>query len=226
MTTKLSDSQVRKIQRLYATTKYTQQVLADRFKVCRPLISMIINGRRGRKRSPLPKGDYKILKLGKARYAVYNTGKIWTIKNNKFLKPDTNNKGYKFVRLGKDEKKFYVHRLVLQSFIGDAKSGQECRHRDGNPSNNRLDNLKWGSAKKNASDKHLHKTAGVGETNHQSVIPDLLLSHLLFAAKHSNLTEWEFSMQLGETLGIHPATIASALKRKYHNNGVLDRWNK
>lgn len=37
-----------------------------------------------------------------------------------------------------------VGRLVLEAFVGPAKAGQVCRHRDGNQDNNELSNLYWG----------------------------------------------------------------------------------
>jgi hypothetical protein len=53
---------------------------------------------------------------------------------------------------------FYVHRLVLLTFVGSpadyrADTRVECRHLDGNPSNNCLDNLRWGTVKENRADR-------------------------------------------------------------------------
>lgn len=49
-----------------------------------------------------------------------------------------------------------IHRLVLETFIGSRPDKMECRHLDGNPHNNRLDNLIWGSALENAADRFRH----------------------------------------------------------------------
>jgi len=56
-----------------------------------------------------------------------------------------------------------VHRLVLCSFIGPPKDGQESRHLNGNRQDNRLINLKWGTKTENAQDKHDHGTTVRGE---------------------------------------------------------------
>ena len=56
-----------------------------------------------------------------------------------------------------------VHRLVLMAFVGLPGDGQECRHLDGNPANNELVNLAWGTHKENEKDKYRHKTRRVGE---------------------------------------------------------------
>lgn len=40
-------------------------------------------------------------------------------------------------------KSFYVHRLVLEAFVGECPEGFECDHIDRNRSNNCLQNLRW-----------------------------------------------------------------------------------
>jgi len=55
-------------------------------------------------------------------------------------------------------KKRWVHRIVLEAFCGECPSGMECRHLDGNPLNNQLKNLKWGTKKENTNDRRIHGT--------------------------------------------------------------------
>lgn len=55
---------------------------------------------------------------------------------------------------------YLVHRLVLLSFVGRPLAGQEARHLDGNPRNNILANLSWGSKSENGFDKYDHGTMG------------------------------------------------------------------
>ncbi len=52
----------------------------------------------------------------------------------------------------------YVHALVLEAFVGPCPPGMQCRHLDGNPRNNRLDNLCWGTPVEDAQDKRRHGT--------------------------------------------------------------------
>lgn len=57
-----------------------------------------------------------------------------------------------------------LHRLVLNTFIGQCPpEKRECRHLDGNPKNNSVKNLKWGTAKENQRDRLRHNTANIGE---------------------------------------------------------------
>lgn len=54
----------------------------------------------------------------------------------------------------------YVHAIVLNAFVGPCPDGMECRHLDGDKTNNNLTNLKWGTPAENANDRDLHgKTA-------------------------------------------------------------------
>ena len=55
----------------------------------------------------------------------------------------------------RNRRKSFVHRLVLEAFIGVNKK-LITRHLDGNPSNNRLDNLIYGTHQENAQDRKLH----------------------------------------------------------------------
>jgi len=70
----------------------------------------------------------------------------------KILKQHESPRGHKLVGLA-DKKKILVHRIILETFVGPCPEGQECRHLDGNPSNNRVDNLVWGSRRENCEDR-------------------------------------------------------------------------
>lgn len=57
-----------------------------------------------------------------------------------------------------------VHRLVALAFLGNPPTGKnEVCHKDGNPSNNRLGNLKWGSTADNTADRIRHGRTFRGE---------------------------------------------------------------
>lgn len=51
-----------------------------------------------------------------------------------------------------------VHRLVLEAFIGPCPDGMVGCHTDGDPLNNRLDNLRWDTPSNNNRDKRAHGT--------------------------------------------------------------------
>ncbi|MBA7649893.1 hypothetical protein ES703_57692 [subsurface metagenome] len=60
------------------------------------------------------------------------------------LRPMQNGSGHLFVSRGIESKKLYVHRAVLLAFVGAPAEGQESRHLNGRPNDNRLVNLTWG----------------------------------------------------------------------------------
>ena len=60
-----------------------------------------------------------------------------------------------------------VHRLVLIAFEG-LSPGMEVCHNDGNPSNNRLANLRWDTTAGNAADRRKHGTSIFGERHHNA----------------------------------------------------------
>lgn len=86
-------------------------------------------------------------------------------KKPKLLKPISKKTGYQYVFLYQDRQrsKKYIHNLVLLAFIGSPEKGQECRHLDGNPTNNTSANLRWGTKQENALDKRRHHTVSEGE---------------------------------------------------------------
>ncbi len=51
-----------------------------------------------------------------------------------------------------------VHCLVLEAFIGPRPNGMESCHWDGNPKNNKLDNLRWDTPTGNRADQIRHGT--------------------------------------------------------------------
>lgn len=52
-----------------------------------------------------------------------------------------------------------VHRLILWAYVGPKpKENYECRHLNGDPLDNRLCNLKWGTHKENMQDQIKHGT--------------------------------------------------------------------
>ena len=60
-------------------------------------------------------------------------------------------KGYVFVQLSKNQKQksMSIHRLVAESFIANPLNKETVNHKDGNKTNNFLDNLEWMTHKEN-----------------------------------------------------------------------------
>lgn len=66
---------------------------------------------------------------------------------------------YKTVELHRDGTRVNraVHRLVLETFVGPRPEGRQCRHLNGNPLDNRLENLAWGTSLEDTADRRAHR---------------------------------------------------------------------
>lgn len=82
----------------------------------------------------------------------------------KKLIPNSNKK-YLQIKLCNSTGKFqkYIHRLVLETFVGKVPAGMEGCHNDGDSRNNCLKNLRWDTSKNNQADRINHGTVCCGE---------------------------------------------------------------
>lgn len=72
-----------------------------------------------------------------------------------------------------------VHVLVLEAFVGPRPEGQEARHLDGDPTNNRLNNLAWGTRSENFDDMRRHGTMPVGADKPNAKLDDAAVVAIL-----------------------------------------------
>lgn len=96
-------------------------------------------------------------------YEVSSHGRVrsWSAKKQgKCLRLFSDRNGYLQVKLFTERsvKTIGVHVLVLTAFVSPRPDGSECRHLDGNPKNNSISNLKWGTKKENGQDRVRHGT--------------------------------------------------------------------
>lgn len=118
------------------------------------------------------------------RYQVSDDGVVRSLERQdnlgrpvaeRILRPGTTSFGYPKVSLCVNGVPVYrmIHRLVLESFVGPCPEGMECRHLDGNPQNNTLGNLCWGTPEEQAHDKIKHNTINRGERNGSAKLCEL-----------------------------------------------------
>ncbi len=126
------------------------------------------------------------------------------------LQPDA--RGYLYVGFWQDRKMRFrtVHTLVAEAFIGPVPEGCETRHLDGNPSNNRADNLKYGTKKENMADREAHGRTRRGELGGNAKLPDndADFIRLGYAAKLFNQYE------LAAIFGISQAQVSNIVLNK------------
>lgn len=111
----------------------------------------------------MPDDEFKDIP-GFPGYRVSRDGRI-VGKAGRDLRPMVAHGGhlYVYAYVGSHRPKLYVHKAVLLAWIGPCPKGCECLHGDGDPSNNRVENIRWGTRLENASDKRRHGRAPFGE---------------------------------------------------------------
>lgn len=79
------------------------------------------------------------------RYGVNELGEVKNLETGRILKARDNGLGYYQVKLYKKGKgkNFYVHHLVARAFLEKKDGCDVITHLDGNPQNNRVENLEW-----------------------------------------------------------------------------------
>lgn len=92
--------------------------------------------------------EFKVLNLANYEnsYKISNYGKIYSLKNNIYMKPTKNNNGYMQIRLYDSNiksKTFRIHQLVAIMFIENKENKKYVDHIDRCRDNNYYKNLRW-----------------------------------------------------------------------------------
>lgn len=124
---------------------------------------------------PGQKGRYEVSDKGRVRSLprkVKQTSRWGTefvrLLPGQLLKPGRTSSGHMTVAIGKGNSAC-VHILVLLAFVGRPRKGQEVRHLDGNPANNKLSNLCYGTRSENLRDVFFHGGRRVTPTQVKSL---------------------------------------------------------
>ena len=177
-------------------------------------------------------GFYQVSNLGRVRSIPRVTVRIGRKTKRKFvnkqlgktLKPGWQKSGHLFVNLCKNNKVkiFRIHRLVLETFIGSCPNNKECCHNDGNPANNRLENLRWDTKKNNSRDTINHDKSNfrLGNRHPNSVLNEekaLEIKLLYKTGRYSHV-------KLGKLFGVSAGLIMNIVNNKsWHCRKSVDR---
>lgn len=96
-------------------------------------------------------------------YSATSDGRIWSDKlwhgtRGRWLKGCLDSKGYHVVgvRVGGRQYLRKVHQLVMRAWKGEPPEGMEVLHGDGDPLNNDISNLRYGTSSENKRDTVRH----------------------------------------------------------------------
>lgn len=120
----------------------------------------------------------------------------------KRLKQTDNGTGYKIVSLSKNgrRKNHYVHRLMALHFISGF--GENVAHKNGNRSDNRVQNLMWCSKSENESHKKNHGTLLFGSKAPWAKLTECKVKEI--RAKYKN---GEKTQRIADLFAVSQATI-------------------
>lgn len=117
--------------------------------------------------------------------------------------------GYRIIRVGAGvagggkSRKLYVHRLVLEAFVGPCPDGMECRHLNGDRGDCRPENLAWGTRGENQLDRADHGTSNRGEAHWRSKLNSEQVSEI-----KRLLSLGERGSAIARRYGVHPVTVS------------------
>lgn len=149
-------------------------------------------------------------------YEVSDTGVVRSVTAVaiRLRRLQTHANGYKHLRLPVSGVwcNFWVHRLVLEAFVGPCPDGMECRHLNGDPADNRLENLCWGAHIENMRDRAEHGTAAKGERNAKAKLTEAAVREI----RRLRLSEKLPLHVIAGRYGVSSCTVASiALRRTW-----------
>ena len=157
-------------------------------------------------------------------YQITKDGRVWSnlrmsVQKHKiggqWLKPRKRKQGgYLYVTLyeGLRQHTRYIHRLVLEIFVGSCPPGMECRHLDGNPKNNKLDNLCWGNHSENQYDAVKHRTHvdNRGEKHGLAKLTEQDVRMIIYMYR----TGLFLQKEIAKIYGIYQNTVSRIVNRK------------
>jgi hypothetical protein len=152
-------------------------------------------------------------------YLIYEDGRVFSVRSNKFLTQCYNRGGYLILNLckkGTKPKSHRVHRLVAEHFLPKSKNLRDVNHIDGNKANNHISNLEWSNKSlnglhayrmglKRASPSH-GETHGMAKLTKEDVI------------KIRSLYKKETNRQIAKMYGITTTQVWRIVTRKCWNH--------
>ena len=149
------------------------------------------------------------------RYCVTPSGEVANAVTGKILCGGRNGKGYLTVSLydgssPKKPKSFLVHRLIAEAYLGP--SDLQVNHKDGNKTNNAVNNLEYVTCKENV--RHAIEVLGKDRSGVNNPkcklsaegVQDILASDLSNA-------------EMGRKHGVHPAYVNQIRSGQYRTKG-------
>ena len=157
-------------------------------------------------------GRYAVSASGRIKglARILSDGRAW---RGREVKAKPGKSGHMHIYL--DGRWWLVHRLVLEAFVGPCPDGKECAHNNGQPDDNRVENLRWDTRKGNHADKRKHGTLLTGERNNRAKLTAAQVEDI--RAMHRN---GALGKDIAAAMGVTPANVSCILKGKTWRAGI------
>jgi hypothetical protein len=158
-------------------------------------------------------GEYEVSDQGRVRslerrvrLVTKQAGETTRRVPSRLLRPGPSRSGHLSVAIGKGNSRL-VHQLVLEAFIGPRPNECEVLHKNGDPADNRLDNLRYGTRSENLEDIFYHKGRALNR------------EQIAFLRKRA-AEGFRFGerYQLALAWGVNPGTIHHVVKGKEYGH--------
>lgn len=127
--------------------------------------------------------DRQIIQIGRGGKPFVRSMKGRVLRPGKY-----NRSGHLSVVLGRGTNGIQVHYLIALTFIGERPEGYDIRHLDGNPQNNRIENIKYGTRSENILDVYRQGNKWRNTSKEQAVeIKELLKNKELKCTEIANI---------------------------------------
>lgn len=101
----------------------------------------------------------------------------------------------------------HVHRLICEAFHGERDRSFHARHINGNPNDNRSENLAWGMPSENMADQYKHGTRAIGARSGNAKLTDEKVK-MIFSLREQGQTQTEIAV----AVGVSQTTVWHVLK--------------
>jgi hypothetical protein len=142
-------------------------------------------------------------------YLISDKGRVYSKKSNKFLSGSPAGAGYLslYIYDNGERKMHYIHRLVMETFVGTRPNNFDTNHIDGDKKNNCLYNLEYCS--KSNNQKHAFRlglnkpNVMTGEKNGNCKLTDVQVKEV-----RVHIESGRFLLrELGKKYNVHPSLI-------------------
>lgn len=116
--------------------------------------------------------------------------------------------GYHTIKIGSGT--IRRHTLVCETYNGLRPDGQEVRHLNGDPGDDRPENLAWGTRTENLADMINHGRSTRGAKNTQVVLTEAQVQEIRRRRRAG-----ERGVDLADEFGVHEATICDIHKGRH-----------